>query len=316
MNKKKAVVQFEWIFAIIVGALILFLAIYATTNIISTSRTQESLEFAKKFSILFEPLETGLGEASSSVIKLKDNTRIYNKCYSDGFGRQEFGTVSTSAFYKNLEEPEYFLPVKNKYIFSEKAAEGKIFYLFSKPLYLPFKIADMSYFSSENFCFVNPPEEVEEEIFGLKLRNVNISDSEINCLAESKKVCFDAICDISVSGLCSGCSDKYGFGSVTKDGKSVYFSGASLMYAAIFSSKDIYECNVKRVMYKLAWLSSLYKDKARLMDKVGCEIGFDSSLDVLSSSALNLNKTSNLAVVYEQGSKLDKENENALCKFY
>jgi hypothetical protein len=62
MNKQGIEMGFSWIFAIIVGVVILFLAIYTTTRIIGTSRYELDTETAKKISILIDPLETSLGD--------------------------------------------------------------------------------------------------------------------------------------------------------------------------------------------------------------------------------------------------------------
>jgi len=49
------------------------------------------------------------------------------------------------------------------------------------------------------------------------------------------------------------------------------------MYAAIFSDKGNYECQVKRLMQRVAKLALLYEDKANFVSKRGC----NSNLNLL-----------------------------------
>jgi hypothetical protein len=44
-----------------------------------------------------------------------------------------------------------------------------MFYVFSTPFEMPFKIADLIYITStkDKYCFISPPEDIEEELEGL-----------------------------------------------------------------------------------------------------------------------------------------------------
>jgi hypothetical protein len=64
---------------------------------------------------------------------------------------------------------------------------------------------------------------------------------------------------------------------VQKDGKKLVYVG-NLIYAAIFSDKDTYECNVKRLLYRDKRLVSILKDKAELMNLRGCNTALISDL--------------------------------------
>ena len=78
MKKKGFEFSFAWLFAIIVGAVIIFLAIFASTRFIRTGRYQMDTITAEQLSIIFEPLETGLASGKSNIAELKAETRIYN----------------------------------------------------------------------------------------------------------------------------------------------------------------------------------------------------------------------------------------------
>ena len=90
INKKGFLqISFPWLFAIIVGAVILFLAIYASTTIIKTEKTTLDATSAKEIGVLLNPLETGFETGKTTSITFPTQTRIYNRCNNDGyFGRQ------------------------------------------------------------------------------------------------------------------------------------------------------------------------------------------------------------------------------------
>ena len=73
MKSKKAFLQisFAWLFAIIVGMVILFLAIYASTKIIKTEQIALDVETAKEIGVLLNPLETGFETGKTNSITPK-----------------------------------------------------------------------------------------------------------------------------------------------------------------------------------------------------------------------------------------------------
>ena len=67
-NKKAIEMSFNWIFAIIVGGFILFIAIYGAGKLIRTSEQSVYTETAASLVSLFDPLETGLASGKASEI--------------------------------------------------------------------------------------------------------------------------------------------------------------------------------------------------------------------------------------------------------
>ena len=91
MRKKAIAMPFNWLFALIVGALILFLAIFGATRFIQTSEEALYTESAAKLISLLDPFETGLASGKSAQINFQKNTRTFYECveYSNQpFGRQ------------------------------------------------------------------------------------------------------------------------------------------------------------------------------------------------------------------------------------
>lgn len=254
-DKKGLEMSFAWLFAIIAGIAILFIAIYATSQFIKTRRTEIDAQTTTKLAILLDPLETSLESGKSSLLSFDSETRVYNKCASYGnFGEQSIGIAKSSRLGEKWQKPAYGKPQYNKYIFSQDVEQAKDFSVFVKPLNLPFKVSDLIIFSGQEYCFVQSPEETKDELQDLGIKNVYFTDRKNNCSETSKKVCFlsSSGCDISVYGDTAvyGGSSDFSSGYVKNQGKTLYYTD-DLMYAAIFSSPDIYECNVKRLMLRL-----------------------------------------------------------------
>lgn len=304
MNKGYLQISFAWLFAIIVGAFILFLGIYFAVKLIKTEQTIQDAKTGKEIGILLNPLETSFESGKSSSLSFPAETRIYNKCNNKGiFGRQII-QISQKSFNK-WAETDIDVGFSNKYIFSEEYVEGKKFYVFSKPLYFPFKVSDLIYITpeSERYCFINSPEEIEDEILLLNQNNLKIKD----CLTTDVRVCFQesAGCDIVVD---------YDSKWVKKDGNRVYFEEDALMYAAIFADKEVYECQVKRLMQRVDQLSLLYKDKATFVSQVGC----DSNLNLLTLSniANSFSSSSELSSISTVVENIKDKNDYADCRLW
>ena len=311
MKSKKGFLQmsFAWLFAIIVGAFILFLAIYASTKIISTEQTALDATSAKEIGILLNPLETGFETSKVTTLVLPQDTRIYNRCNNEGvFGRQII-KVSQNSFGK-WTDTDVNVGFSNKYIFSGDYEEGKTFYLFSKPFEFPFKITDVIYIISSNkrYCFIHPPRDVEDEISDLSQENILTE----NCPAESIKVCFSS----QSSGDCN-ITVNYGAGYVEKNNQKEYFYTDSLMYGAIFSDKNVYECQLKRIMQRANQLSLLYRDKAEFVSKVGCNSNLNAELLEISNLESSFSDSKNLnTYIINLAENLDKKNSLTECRLW
>ncbi len=305
--KKRGYLQisFAWLFAIIVGAFILFLAIYASTKLMGTEQEILDAKTGKEIGILLNPLETGFGTtAKVTSFTVPVETRIYNKCNNKGmFGRQII-QISQKSFNK-WTDTNIDVGFSNKYIFSEKEIEGKKFYVFSKPFDFPFKVSDLIYmFSSlKKYCFINPPEGIKNEISDLKQKNLLLED----CPDGGIKVCFggSSDCDITVY-------NDY----VEKDGETIHFEGDALMYAAIFADPEIYECQLQRLMKRTGHLALLYENKAGFISQTaGCHTNLNQDLFGLSNFANSLDNSAYLNSINVNDIK-DKNEANWECRLW
>ena len=305
MNKRGFEFSFTWLFAMIVGMTILFLAIYAATRITQTQETIIDASTAKEIGILLNPLETGFESAKTTSLILPKETRIYNKCNNNGnFGRQVI-SLSQKSFNK-WTDTDIDVGFSNKYIFSDGFVEGKKFYIFSKPFEFPFKISDVIYITSSDkkYCFDDAPDEIKDELFSLGQENIYLED----CPEGSIKVCFSGRCDIEVD---------YASKHVEKEDERMQFANDALMYAAIFSEPEIYECQLKRLMQREVSLIDLYNEKAEIVSAKGCNSDVKKELSVLSGmiSGIGSSENINTAVV---SMVLDIKNKNdiSLCKLW
>jgi hypothetical protein len=302
-NKKGALeISFGWLFAIIAGAVIIFLAIYISSRIINSSQETASAETGKEIEILLNPMETSFESSQMTSMTIPTETRINNICEESGnFGRQGI-RLDQKSFGKWVETSTNVF-FTNKYIFSDGIIEGRKFYLFSKPFSLPFKVADLIYIipSTKQYCFEGAPSDIAEEISNLNKNVITIS----NCSEDSVKVCFNSAgCDISVN---------INSGTVTKNRTKMYYSGIgeddSLMYAAIFSDKTTYECQLSRLILRMKRINDLYREKAAFVEKAGCEEiiipylnEFESLMNSFSNS-LNLGDLATKAIEIENVNK-------------
>ena len=319
---KKAQIPFQFIFAVLVGGVILFLALFATSKYVNLQRYQYDTELAAKLSVLLNPVESSIAEATATRIDMPVLTRMQLSCVYSGIGREDLKIATFSTFGEEWQEYGATQNIYNKYIFS-KFQEGKKLYIFSKPFGMPFKVADLIYAVMQEYCFISPPEPVASELSQMNMSNLYSVYKKSDCKKGSKTVCFqNSACDVNVFGQCYGsCNDLYDYGIVeNREGSKVelmYYTGMPLMYAAIFSDAGLYKCNVQRLMYRLNLVSKLYAEKAKLLDARGCGTGkLKDKLNTLSVQALYLLKSDNIQQIQGFANQADIANSGMVCKVF
>ncbi|MFA7707543.1 MAG: hypothetical protein WCX73_01205 [Candidatus Pacearchaeota archaeon] len=326
INKKAIEIGFNVIFAIFAGVVILLLAIYGATKIVTTGEKASYTETSAKIISLLDPLETGLASGKSSEIKFKKETKIFMECSSmenSPFGKQTI-SFSEQTFGENFGEKGGAVPFYNKYVFSQEVSQGKLFNIFSKEFLMPFKVADLIIINTNDYCFVGAPNQIEKDITkNLGVENIKFADSLQNCTGIT--VCFGAQsseCDIKVFGSCQDggsnlCDTPYDYGRVSKGINDLYYVD-SLLYAAIFSSPDIYDCNLKRLMNKFNELSLIYIDKIKIIERKGCGSDIEPSLRILMNSAQNLSSSKEIIGLANYAKNINTINKAtaSACRLY
>ena len=310
MKNKKAYLQisFSWMFAIVVGAFILFLAIFFLVKFMNTEQTTQDLKTAKEIGILLNPLEIGFEENRKVSLKTSVETRISSRCDTTGnFGAQKL--LVNEKIYGKWSSTNLETRFENKYLFLKKNLEGKSFYLFSKPFEFPFKVASLIYLTStdDSYCFIDAPSEIEEEIGNLNQENLKLEGEDYECSEEDIKICFGSSsnCDVLVD---------YNEGSLKKDSKTFFFEGDTLMYAAIFSEKEFYECQVERLMKRTQMLNKLYTDKLLLEPYSESYLGQD--LFQFSNLLNNYRGTEDLSEINSFAKDLGIKNKYSSCRMW
>lgn len=302
-------ISFAWLFAIIAGAFILFLAIYGTTKFVKVEEKTLEAKTGKEIEVLLNPLETGFETGKTTSLIMPVDSRIYNDCDDYGnFGKQII-RVSQKSLNK-WTETDVDTEFPNKYIFSEDYEEGRKFYIFSKPFEFPFKVADLIYItpSLKEYCFIDAPNSIEDEILDLKQENLLAVKSLEECSDNSIKVCFDLgnnECDINVNTHTN---------EVEKNNEKMYFETDALMYAAIFSNSEIYECQLKRLIKRTGNLALLYKNKAMFVSGKGCYSNLD--LTRLNNEANSFENSDGISGIYYFVKEIKDKNEFANCRLW
>ena len=311
-SNKKCQFEFNWLFALIIGAVILFLAIFFASRLISTSQYQGEAELVREFDILLNPFSSvgAVGTITlAKEVSMPSAITINLSCSSDGLGKDSIRMMSKS----DALTPEY--AIYNKYIFGENLS-GKSFYVFGMPLEMPFRIDDMIYIVSEDYCFVNPPQKIKDEISILNGSKIISVESLGQCPSDSKKVCFgNAQCDIKVT--CDGNDAECEKGAVSKQG-TVYFYKRSLMYAAIFSDTSLYKCNIKRLLARAESIADVYQQKGYRL-ATDCEMyGITTALTAFKTKAeiLKSSLSPDIRTVATEADNLERADMAARCPVY
>lgn len=306
MNKSGFEMSFAWMFAIIVGAVVLFIAVYAASNFVKTSRVSADTQVASQLGVLLNPLETGLESGKYAKITFPVETRIHNNCTKRGnFGEQLLGISTKSNIGEKWASPGIPTQSFNKYIFSSSIVEGKSIDAFSVPIEMPYKVADIIILNDKNYCFVSPPGEMEDLIKNLGGR-LNVTDKVSDCPLNSKKVCFGQVgCDVDVNIQAK---------IVLKDGKSLDYEG-NLIYGAIFSDKDLYECQVTRIARRAGEIARLYSDKAIEVAETGCNTNMADDLQVFAGQT-NINSSLEIHQISQLAEDLGRKNNALACRLF
>jgi len=295
--------SFSWLFALIVGAFILFLAIIFISKFSATQADFIDTKNSKEISVLLNPLETGFEESGKTVLTLPTSSRLSSRCSIAGdFGSQTLNLRSEN--YDKYSENTNEISFHNKYIFFENNIKGKNFYIFSKPFNFPFKVATLNYIIpiSQKYCFIGEYKDIrdiKDELTKVNLSNLvfvnSVTSSIDECPAKSIKVCFN-----KDYPRCSIFVDTTTFGQFVQKGeKSLYYEGnIALLFAAIFSDPALYECQLQRLLQRASSLANLYYKKFLIDQQIGCsQSSVGTYLLALKDDALTIENSVELSVL-------------------
>ena len=94
----------------------------------------------------------------------------------------------------------------------------------------------------------------------------------------------------------------------------MYFETDALMYAAIFADREIYECQLERLMQRTEQLASIYDDKASLISNQGCPL--EINLFALRTAVSGFSSSLSLASIKGIAEDLDDRNDFGVCQLW
>ncbi|MBI5148250.1 hypothetical protein HZA33_01070, partial [Candidatus Pacearchaeota archaeon] len=304
-----------FIFAIIVGAVILFLAVFAAVKYANSSSQVYNTQVAEQLNILLDPLETSLASSIATSINFKEETKLSLDCKDIGFGSSDvrIDVKSSVGQWQGFGVPA---SSANKYIYSSKQEQGKQLSIFSRSFEMPFFVSDLIYASMKQYCFVDTPEEMAQEIEEINVSNIKLVSRVSECKKNMTTVCFGSSgCNINVYGTCSDCYNSYDYGYVSKGSIKINYVSSSLMYAAIFSDSSIYNCNFERLMYRLNKLADLYTNKAVVLEAKGCSTG-DIKTKLEDLKRVTSTTPSSPGSLYDISNQLENVNYELSCRLW
>jgi len=104
-------------------------------------------------------------------------------------------------------------------------------------------------------------------------------------------------------------------GKVEKNGETMNYVD-SLIYAAIFSSPEVYDCNVKRLTMRLSNLALIYADKIEVVRRMGCDSTLDALLISLANEASSADSSQDLFSIQDRAEEISIINSAASCSIF
>ena len=308
--KKKSQYQFAWIFAVIVGALVLFLAFYFVGTNLLSKRYEETTVETQFLDIITDPFVYlgSMGATTYKPLALPREYEIIIECNfdpsMDALGKNIITLIQDSQ--AGIERYVY-----NKYFYASKEIKTKKLNALSKPFEMPWRVSDIIIFwpAGQKYCFVGAPVRISNEIDNLEIEDIKIENYKTECSKESITVCFYSTSDCDINVYSS---------SVEKTDGKVYYTGDALMYAAIFSDKFVYNCNLKRLASRLNIQAAIYEEKAKALMGKGCTVQYNledimaKSKDIATTKYVSENQIANLEGA---ANLLDSANSN-YCRLF
>lgn len=270
--------QFAWIFAVIVGAVILFLAFYFIgTHLLGERMKHETIE-AQAFEMIMNPLSYlgNLGAVTATPLKLTEKAELVIDCKSPS-SETELGWNSIEVITERKKERKEPVIRKayDKYLYADITGEEvKTLQSLTATFDMPWRVADLTMLWSikKNYCFVEAPDRIIN-----KLGNTTETSLDIKSISFCNNTNMPGCCPLGSTIVCFpkaeeddyNCEITVSLTTVKKDGLRLFYIGLeddksrdALLYAAIFSNKTLYDCNLRRLAKRLSLQTKIYLKKA------------------------------------------------------
>lgn len=348
-NKAQVEIQFNWIFILIVGAIIL--AFFVTVSLKQKQSSEQQMNI--NFFTNFEKAITGISAAQGKMYLLDvPNMDLRYDCTSDCDCAAYAGTSRAKAVGGNI------FAMNDRIIFSPNRLKGNVVFFWSKDWTFPFRITNLLFMTSPEVKYLIegtprgqaifetlPPifmerEQKEERAFDKQLFDAGQSIEGIkgnykvkfvftetnpenfNIPAEVQSLANSDVTAIKIES--SQGSERVIFyqkdstNKLAKTGESYLFGDATI-YAAIFAEDlNAYGCMMNRAMKSLNMVSKIYHEKLGLYsDKVKkCQIHYVSgnieNITMTSEDFDFKSDLSNPSDLEKSSNAFASQNDNAL----
>lgn len=308
MKKQGFEFTFTWLFVIIVGATILILAVFMASRLINRESTIYNTEVAAELGAALTPIETGIESAKYYPLAFPSETRLTNECIPEGtFGRQELSVSVRSGVGEEWSRSGIPYRTSSTFIFSPENFQGKQVHVVATPIKLPYEIGNALVMYPGIYCFVDPPEDIEDEIISLGADGMEVVEQRSACTEGSVRVCFQGSgCDVHVL------MGAQGQGSVQRGSQSVQFI-EGLFYAAVVADKTLYDCQVTRIRKRASELAQIYAEKSTFLDARGCSNSLTEALVLYREQLLS---SAPLTTIMNDAEVLERANERLACRLF
>lgn len=319
---KKGLMLLHWILVILVGAVIIIFAVVFASKTGVVEQKKQNVVVAEYMDLFFNPF------ASIGAI-------------AEGFGKQvEFDYEVELEFRCVSGEERLFVGSGNKiaeekienFVYAPTQLKLKSMFVFSKPFNLPYRITDLifTFDASQQFCLVydSKSSEIVADIISdvsgelLEAEQNFISCSDLNCckqLENARIVSFTSRQgDVNIAGK-GGFGEEFEYGEIRfRNGKKSVFIGLPLVEAAVFSDYEIYDCNFRRLMSKVAAMSDIYHGKSVFLGRTQiCSYDFfRDDLQKMKGNARSLSSSPSLSIIeplYTTSREFSDRNRDFSC---
>lgn len=309
MQKKGFEFSFTWMFVLIVGAAILFLAVFMASRLITREEKTYNSEVAAELSAALTPIETSVEDEKYAPIRFPAETRVVNECDAEGtFGEQALSVTVRSGV--GNEWAKTGIPYRSPYsfIFSPDSFQATQAHVIASSVALPFHVGNAVVLYAEGYCFVNPPETIEDTLVQLGAEGMTIAPSRSACPEQSISVCFSTNgCDIRVD------AEDLRRGVVHKGTETLPFV-EGLFYAALVAEPDLYTCQLTRIRKRTSEVAHLYAEKSAFLDARGCSSHLATDLELYRAHLLDADYS--LDSLIAEAEVLQRTNDRLACTLF
>ena len=271
MNHKGQTEQFNWIFVLVAGAIILGFFSLFIFKYVELQQKRFNIGISQDLSNAFQVLSTS-SVGSSSTIDSSEGFKIGSTALLD------FSCTDDQLLLRVNEDPDAVYRFRDEFVFSRSSLRVDSLDLWLKPWFFPFYVG--------NFVFLSDPDDVfyfvydastREEVLSLDIpsiftvKTVSINDALpersslrvvyfTSSLPRSDLDRFSSVSHISLS------EKNVRFYEEGRWSDEISFPSDAFVYGAVFSdSSSLFSCLVQKSEERISFLSKVYAQKAHLL---------------------------------------------------